>query len=68
MLLVDADGVAHGAVCGCRCVVGSVRARSELLLLQQVVIPIVLLPLGVHDEHRCRTRMIAGSGQFEHES
>ena len=54
MLLVHADGVAHGAVCGCRRVVGSVRARSELvlLLLQQVVIPVVLLPLGVHDGHR----------------
>ena len=68
MLLVHADGVAHGAICGCRCVMGSVRARSELLLVQQVMIPIILLPLGIHDEHRWRTKMIAGSGQFEQES
>ena len=68
MLLVRADGVAHGAVCGCRCVMGSVRDRSELLLVQQVMIPIILLPLGIHDEHRWRTKMIAGSGQFEQES
>ena len=68
MLLVHADGVAHGAICGCRCVMGSVRARSELLLVQQVMIPIILLPLGIHDEHRRRTKMIAGSGQFEQES
>ena len=70
MLLVHADGMAHGAVCGCRRVLGGVRARSELvlMLLEQVVVPVILLPLGVHDDHRWRTKMMAGSGQFEHES
>ena len=68
MLLVHADGVAHGSVCGGRCVLGSVGARSKLLLVHQIMIPVILLPLGVHDEHRWATRMIAESGQFEQES
>ena len=69
MLLVHADGMAHRAVCGSRCVVGGVRARGKLmlLLLEQVMVPIVLLPLGIHDRRRWRTKM-AGSGQFEQES
>ena len=36
--------------------------------MQKVMIPIILLPLGIHDDHRWRTKMIAGSSQFEQES
>ena len=36
-----------------------------LLLLEQV--PVILLPLCVHDRERWRTKM-AGSGRFEQES
>ena len=68
MLLVHANRVAHGAIGGGRCVMGGVCFRSELLLMQQVMIPIILLPLGIHAEHRWRTKMIAGSSQFEQES
>ena len=62
--------MAHGAISGSRSVVGGVSARSELvvLLLEQVVVPVKLLPLCVHVEHRCRAMMMAGSGQFEQES
>ena len=69
MLLAHANGMAHGAVCGSRCVLGGVRARGKLmlLLLEQVMVPVVLLPLCAHDRHRWRTKM-AGSGQFEQES
>ena len=34
-----------------------------LLLLEQVMVPVVLLPLCVHDRHRWRTEM-AGSGSL----
>ena len=65
MLLAHANGMAHGAVCGSRCVLGGVRARGKLmlLLLEQVMVPVVLLPLCVHDRHRWRTEM-AGSGSL----
>ena len=41
-------------ICGCRSVLGDVSTRGELmlLLLEQVVVPVVLLPLCVHGEHR----------------
>ena len=48
-----------------------VSARSELvllLLLEQVVVPIVLLPLCVHVDHRWRATVVAESEQFEQES
>ena len=63
--------MAHGAVSGSWSVLRGVSARSELvllLLLEQVVVPIVLLPLCVHVDHRCRAMMMAGSGLFEQES
>ena len=46
----------------------SARCELVLLLLEQVVVPVVLLPLRVHVEHRRRAMMRAGSGQFEQES
>ena len=70
MLLVRADRMAHRSISGSRSILGSFSARCELLLLlvEQVVVPVVLLPLGVHDKSRWRTKTMAGSGQFEQES
>ena len=71
MLLVRADRMAHRSISGSRRILGSFSARCELLLLllvEQVVVPVVLLPLGVHDKSRWRTKTMAGSGQFEQES
>ena len=66
MLLVRADRMAHRSISGSRSILGSFSARCELLLLlvEQVVVPVVLLPLGVHDKSRWRTKTMAGSGQF----
>ena len=70
MLLVRADRMAHRSISGSRSILGSFSARCELLvvLVEQVVVPVVLLPLGVHDKSRWRTKTMAGSGQFEQES
>ena len=66
MLLVHADRVAHGAVCGNWCVLGGIRARGKLmlLLLEKVVVPVILLPLCVHDRLRRESKMIARSGSL----
>ena len=70
MLLVCANRVAHRAVSGSWSVLRGFSARGELvlLLLEQVVVPTVLLPLCVHVDHRWRAMMMAGSGLFEQES
>ena len=68
MLLVHADGVAHGAVGARRRVVGSVRARDKVLLMHQVMIPVILLPLGIHGECQAKSRLIAVSELFEQEN
>ena len=68
MLLVRADGVAHGAVGAGRRVVGSVRARDKLLLMHQVMIPVILLPLGIHGECQAESRLIGIVESFEQES
>ena len=71
MLLVCANRVAHRAVSGSWSVLRGFSARGELvllLLLEQVVVPIVLLPLCVHVDHRWRATVVAESEQFEQES
>ena len=67
-LLVHADGVAHGAVGTRRRVVGRVRARDKLLLMHQVMIPVILLPMGIHGECQAKSRLIAVRKLFEQES
>ena len=50
--LLSANGVGHRAVCACRSVLVAGLAlvcRLLLLLLQQIMLPVKLLPLRVHD-------------------
>ena len=52
--LLGANGMGHGAVCACGGVLVAglalmCRLLLLLLLLQQVVLPVKLLPLRVHD-------------------
>ena len=65
MVLVHANGVADWAVCSCWGVLGIVGARVELLLLHQIMIPVKLLPVGVHGERRSRSKRGAKSDEFE---
>ena len=53
---------------GCWSVMRGFSGRGELLLLEKVVVPIVLLPLCVHIGHNWRAMIVAESEQFEQES
>ena len=46
--LMGADGVSHRSVCVRRCVMAASLWLMDLLV--QIVLPIILLPLRIHDE------------------
>ena len=71
--LLGANGMGHGAVCACGGVLVAglalmCRLLLLLLLLQQVVLPVKLLPLRVHDVGATSKDECVGRRVFEQES